>query len=61
MNVDIEKINKLVISHGHDDHTGGLKYFLKEKRDIEVISHPYSFFPKEDDNGLYIGSPFIKA
>ena len=28
MNIDLESINKLVISHGHDDHTGGLKYFF---------------------------------
>ena len=30
MNIDLNKVNKLVISHGHNDHTGGLKYFLKE-------------------------------
>lgn len=28
MNIDLNKINKLVISHGHDDHTGGLKFFF---------------------------------
>lgn len=31
MNINLNKINKLVISHGHDDHTKGLKYFLNEK------------------------------
>ncbi len=60
MNIDLDKVNKLVISHGHDDHTGGLKSFFKEKRNIELISHPESFNYKEDATGLYIGSPLSK-
>ena len=59
MNIDLNKVNKLVISHGHDDHTGGLKYFFKEKRNIELITHPESFNYKEYD-GLCIGSPLTK-
>lgn len=57
MNIDLNKINKLVISHGHDDHTGGLKYFFQEKRNVELIAHPECFNYKEDATGLYIGSP----
>lgn len=60
MNIDLNKINKLVISHGHNDHTGGLKYFFKEKRDVELIAHPECFNYKEDDTGLYIGSSLSK-
>jgi len=60
MNIDIDSINKVVISHGHDDHTRGLKYFFDKKRNIELISHPESFNYKEDDTGLYIGSPFLR-
>lgn len=60
MNIDLNKVNKLVISHGHDDHTGGLKYFFKEKNNIELISHPESFNYKEDYTGLCISSPFTK-
>jgi len=60
MNVDIDNINKVVISHGHDDHTGGLKYFFDKKRNIELISHPESFNYKEDDTGLYIGTSLSK-
>lgn len=60
MNIDLNKVNKLVISHGHDDHTGGLKHFFEEKRNIELIAHPDCFNYKEDATGLYIGSPLGK-
>lgn len=59
MNIELNNIKKIVISHGHNDHTGGLKYFFKEKSDIELISHPNSFNYKEDENGDYIGTPLL--
>ena len=60
MNIDLNEINKLIISHGHDDHTGGLKYFFNNKKNIELISHPESFNYKEDSTGLYIGTSLTK-
>lgn len=36
MGVQIEKIKKLVISHDHFDHIGGLETVLKKNSDIEV-------------------------
>lgn len=60
MNINLNEVNKLVISHGHDDHTGGLKCFFEEKRNIELIAHPKCFDYKEDATGLYIGSPLSK-
>lgn len=60
MQIDLGKIDKLVISHGHDDHTGGLKHFFKKARDVELIAHPDCFDYKEDATGLYIGSPLSK-
>ncbi|UCH42902.1 MAG: MBL fold metallo-hydrolase [Dehalococcoidales bacterium] len=39
--IDLGKINKIVLSHGHFDHTGGLKSILSRiGKDIEIIGHP---------------------
>lgn len=59
MGIDLQKITHIVLSHGHDDHTRGLK-FLKEAIDMsemKLIAHPECFLPKYNGD-LYIGSPF---
>jgi len=42
LNVVPETIDKVVISHNHWDHTGGLKEFLKANNKAQVF-HPKSF------------------
>lgn len=43
MNVDISDVDYLIISHGHYDHGGGLKAFLKENTKAKVFLHPLAF------------------
>lgn len=40
LNVDIDKIECVVISHDHWDHTGGLWELLKKKKGLKVYSCP---------------------
>ena len=42
MNIDAEKIDFLILSHEHGDHTAGINAFVKLKTGIPVII-PYSF------------------
>jgi 7,8-dihydropterin-6-yl-methyl-4-(beta-D-ribofuranosyl)aminobenzene 5'-phosphate synthase len=45
MGLDAAKVDLLVLSHEHGDHTGGIPALLKMKRDIPVII-PFSFTDK---------------
>ena len=57
MNIDLSKINYLILSHGHNDHTGGLKVLKDEDlSNVKLIAHPF-VFEKKEHNGLDISSP----
>lgn len=59
--IETEDINTIVISHGHDDHTRGLKYYFEQgvKNNVSIIAHPYAFKEKSIDN-LKICSPILE-
>jgi 7,8-dihydropterin-6-yl-methyl-4-(beta-D-ribofuranosyl)aminobenzene 5'-phosphate synthase len=41
MGIDLAGVDKIVISHGHRDHTGGLREVLmRMKKEVEIIAHP---------------------
>lgn len=61
LGVNLNEVDTIVISHGHDDHTKGLRY-LSENDDfnnISIVAHPEAF-TKKIYNDLEIGSPFSK-
>jgi len=61
---DLSKIDRIVLSHGHADHTGGLREVLKIKGEVEVIAHPDIWVAKyvqRDQQPLrYCGIPFTR-
>lgn len=61
LGVVLDSITTIAISHGHDDHTRGLKYYFEQKHrgNISVVAHPDAFNEKILDN-LMIGSPLMK-
>ena len=63
MDIDLRLVDKIVLSHGHFDHTGGLKQILLDiGKEIEVIAHPdiwaAKFSRREGEEARYIGIPF---
>jgi 7,8-dihydropterin-6-yl-methyl-4-(beta-D-ribofuranosyl)aminobenzene 5'-phosphate synthase len=40
---DLSRIGRIALSHGHYDHTGGLKHVLQQTGPIDVCAHPAVF------------------
>ena len=64
MGIDLSTIDCIVLSHGHADHTGGLREVLKIKGEVEVIAHPDIWAAKHvqrNKEGIqYNGIPFLR-
>lgn len=63
LGIDLSKIDNIVLSHGHFDHTGGLREMLRRmKKEIEIIAHPdiwqAKYSRREGKPDRYIGIPF---
>jgi 7,8-dihydropterin-6-yl-methyl-4-(beta-D-ribofuranosyl)aminobenzene 5'-phosphate synthase len=65
LGIDLRDIDKIVLSHGHFDHTGGLRDVLRRTRKkLEIIAHPDIWQPKysrrRSEEPRYIGIPFCQ-
>ena len=52
LGIDLNKLDKLAFSHGHNDHTLGLKYFFQQfyNNNISIVAHPDTFKEKVMNN-----------
>ncbi|MFC1957216.1 MBL fold metallo-hydrolase [Chloroflexota bacterium] len=63
LGVDLSKIDKIVLSHSHTDHTGGLREVLRKMRKkVEIIAHPdvwaAKYSRRQGQEDRYVGIPF---
>lgn len=63
LRIDLSKLQGIVFSHGHLDHTGGLQQVLDRTGEIPVFGHPDLFRVRHSRNGHQlraIGIPWHK-
>ena len=63
LKIDLKRIDKIVLSHAHYDHTGGLRQLLRRMgKEVEIIAHPDIWAAKyrrrKGEKDKYIGIPF---
>jgi len=63
LGVDLTRIDSIVLSHGHYDHTGGLRELLQRTRkEVKVIAHPdiwqAKYVRRHGDPDKYVGIPY---
>lgn len=62
MNRNLRAVSAVALSHGHYDHTGGLRQFLQLAGRTKVYAHPALFTPryrvKDTGESISIGIPY---
>ena len=62
LGINLSRIDKIVLSHGHFDHTGGLRQVLRKmSKKVEIIAHPDIWtakYSRRAGKDRYIGIPF---
>lgn len=65
LGIDLSKVDNIVLSHGHADHTGGLQSVLRQMgKKVEIIAHPGVWEAKytgpREERRRNIGIPFSR-
>ena len=64
LGVDLSGVDRIALSHGHADHTGGLVEVLAETGEVEIVAHPDIFAEKcagrNQETLRDIGIPFSR-
>jgi len=65
LGIDLHSIDKIVLSHAHRDHTGGLREVLRRTGNVDVIAHPGIWGLKyrkqsSEEKEVYNGIPFAR-
>ena len=50
LHIDLREVDYLILSHGHSDHTGGLRHFLELNTIATVVCKRSIFLPKFKDD-----------
>jgi 7,8-dihydropterin-6-yl-methyl-4-(beta-D-ribofuranosyl)aminobenzene 5'-phosphate synthase len=62
MGIDLSTIDKIVLSHGHVDHTGGLREILRRSGPVDILAHPdvwaAQYARRDKEKMQYVGIPF---
>lgn len=56
MGIDLSKVDTIVFSHGHDDHTGGLSHLRRVLPHARLVAHPDTLSEKQYADGRNAGS-----
>ena len=59
MKLSLDNLDAVIISHGHNDHTGGLAYFPQNQSRPKIIAHPGIMDVKRAE-GMNISIPVSK-
>ncbi len=63
LGIDLHRVDKIVLSHGHYDHSGGLQLVLhRMRKEVEIIAHPgvwaAKYVRRQGQRDRYVGIPF---
>jgi len=64
LGIDLSTVDWIVISHGHADHTGGLRQVLRRSGEVQIIGHPdiwsRKYVRRNEEAERYAGIPFSR-